>query len=350
MTSKLGDSETPSRSRGKTTLPNLLNHWVPSWSNASDTMRFDHEDSYHNRGSILDATRMSDNETVVLKKISTQVHPFEAEITKSFSTEPISSHPRNRCIPLLDVISVPDIEDTVLLILPLLRSYDDPRFKSVGEAVAFFTQIFEGLQFIHQCHIAHRDCMNLNIMMDPKPIFPKLYHPAANRRTKDFSGRAKYYTRTVRPVKYYFIDFGISRQYSPDDVHPLEDPILGGDKTVPEFQNSNAPCDPFATNIYYLGNLIREDFFERTKGLDFMEPLVADMVQDDPSKRPKIDEVVKRFEKICCSLHWWTLRSRLVEREEDDSAFGPSIRAIHHFFRTTTHVLTFKRAIPTPRH
>jgi hypothetical protein len=34
------------------------------------------------------------------------------------------------------------------------------------------------------------------------------------------------------------------------------------------------------------------------KGFEFMEALVADMVQDDPTKRPTMDEVVTRFSDI----------------------------------------------------
>ncbi|CAL1706283.1 unnamed protein product [Somion occarium] len=338
------------KEQGYLLRPRYCPDWVPSWKDQFDPDLTRYEDSYSSRRrNILDATRISDSQMVTLKCISTQVHPFEVEITRFFSTEPISSHPRNHCISLHSVLNVPDVENTVILVLPFLREYKRPRFKSVGEAVEFFRQIFEGLQFIHQCHVAHRDCMDLNIMMDPKPMFPDLYHPIATRRKKDISGRAKYYTRTARPVKYYIIDFGISRKYSPDDPSPLEDPIVGGDKTVPEFQNSDAACNPFPTDIYYLGNLIRKDFLEKTKGVEFMEPLVADMVQADPSKRPTIDEVVERFDKISRSLHWWTLRSRLVELQEGDYIFDPIIRPIHHFFRTVAHVLTFKSAVPTPR-
>jgi hypothetical protein len=40
----------------------------------------------------------------------------------------------------------------------------------------------------------------------------------------------------------------------------LEPPIHGADRTVPEFQDSHASCDPFATDVYYLGNVFRMDF------------------------------------------------------------------------------------------
>lgn len=40
------------------------------------------------------------------------------------------------------------------------------------------------------------------------------------------------------------------------------------------------------------------------------------MVQDDPSKRPQIVEVVRRLELIRKSLSWWKLRSRIRGRKE----------------------------------
>ena len=67
-------------------------------------------------------------------------------------------------------------------------------------------------------------------------------------------------------VKYYFIDFGISRKYDPADLPPREPPIFGGDRSVPEFNKSDEPCDPFPTDIYYVGNLIREDFLQVRSG------------------------------------------------------------------------------------
>jgi len=108
------------------------------------------------------------------------------------------------------------------------------------------------------------DCMHLNIMMDAAPLYPIPYHPSNNGRLRDFSDRGwhspYHYTRTQRPVKYYFTDFGISRRYNPGDGPPLEDPIYGGDKTAPEFRVSVDACNPFPTDIYYLGNAIRETF------------------------------------------------------------------------------------------
>jgi hypothetical protein len=99
-------------------------------------------------------------------------------------------------------------------------------------------------------------------MIDASPLFPDGYHPQSVERTRDYKGTARHYTRTQRPPKYYFIDFGISRKYNPADRPPLEDPIWGGDRSVPEFRRSLDPCDPFPTDVYYVGNLVREDFLD----------------------------------------------------------------------------------------
>ena len=78
-----------------------------------------------------------------------------------------------------------------------------------------------------------------------------------------------------------------------------------------------------------------------------MSKLVEDMVQDDPSARPTIDEVVQRFEEIRGSLGWLKLRSRLVENDE---ARGDRVaRAVHHFFRTLVHLVYLHNPVPKPR-
>jgi hypothetical protein len=112
--------------------------------------------------------------------------------------------------------------------------------------------------------------MALNIMMDPSKLYPQSYHPRRIDKSCDFNGTAKHMTRTKQPPKYYFIDFGLSGRYNPENGPPLEYPIRGGDKTVPEFRDLERPCNPFPTDIYYIGNMIRQDFLQvRTRPLIF---------------------------------------------------------------------------------
>ena len=79
----------------------------------------------------------------MLKRVSHNEHPYEKEISFFFSSEEIASHPRNHCVSIYDVLDIPEDEEHFILVLPLLREYDDPRIKSIGEAVEFFRQIFE---------------------------------------------------------------------------------------------------------------------------------------------------------------------------------------------------------------
>lgn len=106
--------------------------------------------------------------------------------------------------------------------------------------------------------------MNLNIMMDPRNMYPDMFHPCLTQNTRDWKGRAKYYSRTARPTKYYITDFGLSLKFSPEDGSPVAYPVEGGDKTVPEFQNRSGwhVRNPFSTDVYYIGNMIREDFLQ----------------------------------------------------------------------------------------
>jgi hypothetical protein len=78
-----------------------------------------------------------------------------------------------------------------------------------------------------------------------------------------------------------------------------------------------------------------------------MEALVADMVQDDPTKRPKMDEVVTRFRQIKGKLSTWKLRSRVVRRDE----IWPLAvwRSVGHWYRILGYVLTRTAATPEPK-
>ncbi|KAJ3477232.1 hypothetical protein NLI96_g10605 [Meripilus lineatus] len=297
---------------------------------------------------ILDAQRIATGELVILKKVSKTYHPDEALIQMYLNFGALATHPHNHCAPLHEVLQSPYDEDTMLLVLPLYRSFDSPPFKTVGEIVEFFRQIFEGLKFMHDCGVAHRDCGYLNIMMDGTNLYPEGFHPMAQMRHPSWNQTlAKHYTRTRAPVKYYFIDFGISCMFDPGDPDPREWPIRAGDKSAPEIRDDlEGPINPFPTDVYYIGNLIRTEIGEDYRGIDFMDELVADMVQADPMKRPTMDVVVKRFEEIRRSLSWWKLRQRLRKPEEDQLWLLTFLRDVPHFFRVIRDITMLRSAVP----
>ncbi|KAJ3551172.1 hypothetical protein NM688_g4864 [Phlebia brevispora] len=294
------------KERGYQLRPRYHPDWKPSWE-VENVDRFRSEDAISTLyGNLLDATRVSDGTVVMLKRISDETHPYE-----------------------LEVLDVPEKSHLHVLVMPLLRPFNDPHFETAGEAVDYFQQVFEGMQFIHQCHVAHRDCMDFNIMMDPAPMYPNLYHPQHTLLTRDRKHLAKHYSRTRRPTKYYFIDFGLSGIYNPADGPTIDRPT---------------PHDVYPTDIYYIGNMICETFLQKCTGLEFMKPLVDDMVQDDPKKRLKIDEVLRRFAEIRRPLLWWRLRAHLVEPGE--SGIRKAYRATKHVFRTIRYIVTLHSAIP----
>ena len=95
--------------------------------------------------SIMDATRMSDGETVILKRVLRTRDPREKDITAFLSSEPAKSHPRNHSVVLLETFDVPETDITIL-VMPLLMSFKNPEFETVGEVLECFRQVFEVLR------------------------------------------------------------------------------------------------------------------------------------------------------------------------------------------------------------
>ncbi|KAF8214174.1 hypothetical protein K438DRAFT_1927335 [Mycena galopus ATCC 62051] len=279
----------------------------------------------HARPCIMDAVRISDDKLVMLKQISKKAHPFEVEIGQLFSAQPRAADPRNHCIPLLDVLHDPEDGDFQVIVMPRMIDIRQLKFETVGEVVDCFRQIFEGLQFMHENYVAHRDCARANIVMDPEQLLPHGFHPVITFFNQDMDGYAKCISRTKCWPRYYLIDFGFSGRYNLDDGPPLEPMVIGADDVPLEHARrliaAGAPleCNPFPTDVFFAGNLLNHYFIrshpgfgERGTGnhkpLHFLKPLVTDMMQYDPSKRPTIGEVIERFENLCDGLSDWHLR------------------------------------------
>jgi hypothetical protein len=90
----------------------------------------------------MDATHL-DGRQVMLKSVPARRGQQEFEIARTVSSPELRRHPRNHCVPLLDTLELPDTLDEKLIVMPFLRPFDEPRFQTYGEFVAFFTQICE---------------------------------------------------------------------------------------------------------------------------------------------------------------------------------------------------------------
>ncbi|KAK7028447.1 kinase domain-containing protein [Favolaschia claudopus] len=276
----------------------------------------------YSRPAIMDAVRVSDGTKVMLKSVSTSIHPHEVEIAQLFSSPPHLGNPRNHCIPLLDLLQDPEDSGKQIMVMPLLASLRQPLFDTVGELVTCWRQIFEGIQYMHENFVAHRDCTLSNIMQDATLLYPDGFHPIHNWMDPSYKHFARHITRTECWPRYYIIDFGLSRRYDPAQGPPMEDVICGGDKSPPEHLGAayDIPCNPFPTDIYFLGNVLKRRFVYkgfpmssddrlRLYGpLSFLDPLIKDMTQQDPALRPTIGEVIERFDEIARKLSFWHLR------------------------------------------
>lgn len=147
-------------SRGYRLRSRYSPEWVPSWSTSNKNWE-DCEDGKRlevcfffffatssdkfvlQYGQVIDATRISDNKVVTLKRINRADHPYEVDIGLYFSSKTLTSLPANHCIPIHDVLTLDGNENITIMVMPLLRPYTDPPFDTVGEVVECFRQLFE---------------------------------------------------------------------------------------------------------------------------------------------------------------------------------------------------------------
>ncbi|KAG6891261.1 hypothetical protein C0995_008513 [Termitomyces sp. Mi166 len=333
---------------GYTLRPRYQPDWRPSWLDTSKRWT-QCEDGVVATGSLMDASK-ADGTLVMLKAIHRVRSADEIPVGKLLSSERLAS-PRNHCIPYLEVIDPPEGSEEAFLVLPLLVTTERAPFETIGEAVEFFRQIFEGLEFMHEHNIAHEDCKYNNIMADSQHLFDAPPHPFRNIMKRDFTGRPSIISsRTIKPVKYYLIDFDLSKEY-PLGAPRLEEPPWGGDKTVPEHLLPGTPlCDPFPVDVYCLGNCIRQNFLDgykyarAKKGFNFMRELVDDMTNSDPKKRPQMSEANSRLKTIIEGLSDWKLRSPIIEADQQTKV----TEFIGHWAKQLTRKARGIPAIPKP--
>lgn len=77
---------------------------------------------------------------VIMKIIEKSVHPQELEIAR-YLTDLKDS--RNHCVPVLDSFDAFDDPRRTIVVMPLLRRFDDPPFETVWEVVECVRQLFE---------------------------------------------------------------------------------------------------------------------------------------------------------------------------------------------------------------
>ncbi|KAH9920914.1 kinase-like domain-containing protein [Fomitopsis serialis] len=301
-------------SHGYMLRPRLRPGWVPSWRVSGDNPWFC-EDSHSLRmfPHIVDATRMSDGKLVSIKLVRTG--SLEMRIALYLCTPPLCEDIKNHCVPLLDLFEDNKDASRSYMVTPFLRDFDDPLFDCVNDVLDLGEQYLEGLVFLHRSGVAHRDCTNANMMMDAGPLYPRGFHPLLGEFLPDGKTGTWPNSRTRCPVKYYFIDFGISRYFPPDVQSKL---VIGGDgrdQEPPELSD-DIPYDPFKLDVFILGNFLRKNFYDRFSNVEFMRPIWEAMTRANPDERPSAADALQQWQRMRKAVSYCHRSWRLKRREE----------------------------------
>jgi len=100
-------------------------------------------------------------------------------------SEALRDDPCNHSVPILEVFQDDNDYSISYVVMPFLRLMDDPQFDLVSEVFDFVDQILDGLVFLHEHGVAHRDCTRTNLMMDAFAMYPQGFHPVNDDLTLD---------------------------------------------------------------------------------------------------------------------------------------------------------------------
>ncbi|KAK7014216.1 kinase domain-containing protein [Favolaschia claudopus] len=260
---------------------------------------------------VMDAARASDGRKVILKHIESDGN--EMDIIKFLDSPPARKDPRNRTIPVLDIIPIPETSWS-FLVMPYCREFNTPPFHCRNEFVAAMDQFLNGLQFMHDHNIAHFDIAPQNMMMDESRVVPRGSHFARPRTHTGFSDHMFYWNDrcAVSPVDCYFIDFGLS-WYCPEGKDALVYGTLRTFRTIPELSD-DVPYNPFPVDIFQLGLTIHK-LIDTYPDLEDFRPVAVSMTVTNPKDRPSANDALAHFRQIAATMEPSKLSEQIWEKD-----------------------------------
>ncbi|KAI9059873.1 kinase-like protein [Trametes sanguinea] len=295
--------------RGYRLRPRYHPDWRPSWTGTNLNPEFCEDAVVSDNPDVLDATRESDGLRVAMKAVKKGGQ--EILISQFLSS---LQHRSNHCVPIVDAFQDPLDPSRTIMVMEYLRPWDDPELVMVGDVVDFVSQMLEGLEFIHNQRVAHRDIAPQNVMMDGRALYPQGHHPVWRDRSPDAIEDLVPLARMDHPVKYYYIDFGLSVRFAPGQS-PLVVGDVGRDAEVPEL-SSTVPYDAFKADIYALGNFFDKELAQKYHRLEFLQTIINSMKQRQPATRPTASQLVSAFRETRRSLDPSDFRWRLAPKSE----------------------------------
>ncbi|RDB23619.1 Calcium-dependent protein kinase 4 [Hypsizygus marmoreus] len=164
---------------------------------------------------------------------------------------------------------------------------------SVGDILDMLMQALEGLAFIHDLNIAHRDAFHNNFLVQwqPESLITQT-HPVCRPRV-------------------YLIDFEVAVEFSAQQ--PMPDRLvtgypLGGSFTdlaeysrpCPPEMKTLKPYSPFKLDVWQLGQSF--DFVQFKTTIPSIDLVISSLVDPDWETRPSAQEALERMIAAVCSL------------------------------------------------
>ncbi|EJD53858.1 hypothetical protein AURDEDRAFT_180250 [Auricularia subglabra TFB-10046 SS5] len=284
----------------------------------------------------VEATRLADGTPVFIKCISALLDaPPEDEIAinEFLSSEPRRSDPRNRCATLLETfVEKTNTERHTFLVFPFLRNLRMSPFRLSVELLTLAKQLLEGMEFLHENNIAHRDMHIGNVAMETAAMWPSGVRPLRSAVSQiDVSEERPEHDRIAVSIQYRVIDLGLATHFKDPTASRIVQ-FRAGVCVPPEcFEGRNLtrnevlrlmlqaqtgnqlpigtpertrPYDPFKADIFQLGILLMRLFINSAPCLT---PLVDAMTDSDPEKRPTATECLRIFSELTSNISRWQL-------------------------------------------
>ncbi|KAJ7186608.1 kinase-like domain-containing protein [Mycena filopes] len=292
--------------------PRYRPDWVPSWLGPSGNSSKGHEDKIRIQFTwVIDATRVSDGKQVVLKHVLNA--ETEMQIIEHLNSPSARADPRNRTIPLLDIITTPGSPGS-FLVMPRCREFTYPPFHCRNEFVEAMTQYMEGLQFMHDHNIAHFDIAPKNMVMDESRVIPNGSHFGHPRTHTGFYGVFSWKDRcSVAPVDYYFIDFDLSSYHPEGKDTARRCQTLRTFRSIPELSDT-IPFNPFPVDIFQLG-LTLQELIDAYPALEEFRAVANTMTATDPAARPTAGNAAAQLRTIATSMSPSKLSERIWTKD-----------------------------------
>ncbi|CAL1711516.1 unnamed protein product [Somion occarium] len=236
---------------------------------------------------VLRIARTTEGHDVAIRVIAVNKDGHEQlKILNKVAAGPLSLLSNNHSLPMLRVF---EYEDITFGIFPrtagcMYQAFDSWPKNSVGDVLDMILQALEGLAFIHDLGIAHRDADKSNFLVQ--------WHPESLRTMM---------VAISRP-RVYLIDFEVAVEFPselPVEARVSVGPPSGGTiniadgwgRPVPPEVDSGMPYSPFKLDVWQLGY----SFITFRSTVPAIDEVLAELVLDDPVARPSASEALTKL-------------------------------------------------------